>query len=96
MWRRHIENHSNDILTSPLDFFKIQLSASQCFSFSLLPLPWSSAEHHSASEYVNRKELTPSSCDRHFFALKGTFPFIDIGTPETYSQAAAFFEEQAA
>jgi len=41
------------------------------------------------------RDIFPSLCDRHFFALKGTFPFIDIGTPETYSQAAAFFEEQA-
>jgi len=41
------------------------------------------------------RDIFPGLCGRQFFALKGDFPFIDIGTPETYSQAAAFFEEQA-
>ncbi len=42
------------------------------------------------------RDIFPGLCGRHFYALKGAFPFIDIGTPETYSRAAAFFEEQAA
>ncbi len=42
------------------------------------------------------RDIFPGLCGRDFFALKGTFPFIDIGTPETYSKSAAFFEEQAA
>ena len=42
------------------------------------------------------RDIFPDLCGRHFYALKGAFPFIDIGTPETYSQAAAFFEEQSA
>ena len=41
------------------------------------------------------REIFPNLCGQLFFALKGNFPFIDIGTPETYAQATAFFKEQA-
>lgn len=41
------------------------------------------------------REIFPNLCGQLFFALKGNFPFIDIGTPNTYSQAAAFFEDQS-
>ena len=37
------------------------------------------------------KEVFPQLCRRGFFAMKGEFPFIDIGTPESYRRAADFF-----
>ena len=37
------------------------------------------------------KDVFPHFCRRGFFAMKGEFPFIDIGTPESYSRAAEFF-----
>lgn len=37
------------------------------------------------------KEVFPHFCGRGFFAMKGEFPFIDIGTPESYRSAADFF-----
>ncbi len=37
------------------------------------------------------KDVFPHLCRRGFFAMKGEFPFIDIGTPESYSRAADFF-----
>lgn len=37
------------------------------------------------------KDIFPRFCGRGFFAMKGDFPFIDIGTPESYSRAASFF-----
>jgi NDP-sugar pyrophosphorylase family protein len=36
-------------------------------------------------------DIFPGLCDRHFFALKGAFPFIDIGTPESFRIAGEFF-----
>lgn len=42
------------------------------------------------------KEVFPRSCGKGFYALKGEFPFIDIGTPESYQRAGEFFREEAA
>ena len=42
------------------------------------------------------KEVFPKFCGRGFFALKGGFPFIDIGTPESYRHAGEFFRQEAA
>jgi NDP-sugar pyrophosphorylase family protein len=42
------------------------------------------------------KEVFPQFCGRGFYALKGNFPFIDIGTPESYRRAGEFFREEAA
>lgn len=37
------------------------------------------------------KDIFPRFCGRGFYAMKGEFAFIDIGTPESYARAAAFF-----
>jgi NDP-sugar pyrophosphorylase family protein len=37
------------------------------------------------------KDVFPGFCGRGFYAFKGEFPFIDIGTPESYQRAAEFF-----
>ena len=42
------------------------------------------------------KDVFPKFCGRGFFAMKGEFPFIDIGTPESYRRAGEFFIEEAA
>jgi NDP-sugar pyrophosphorylase family protein len=42
------------------------------------------------------KDVFPKCCGRGFYALKGEFPFIDIGTPESYQRAGEFFREEAA
>jgi len=42
------------------------------------------------------KDVFPRFCGRGFYALKGEFPFIDIGTPESYGRAAEFFRQEAA
>lgn len=39
------------------------------------------------------KDVFPGFCGRGFYALKGEFPFIDIGTPDSYRQAAEFFSQ---
>jgi len=41
------------------------------------------------------KDVFPKCCGRGFYAMKGEFPFIDIGTPESYARAAAFFADAA-
>lgn len=41
------------------------------------------------------KDVFPRFCGRGFYALKGEFPFIDIGTPESYRRAAEFFEPKS-
>ena len=40
------------------------------------------------------KVVFPTFCGRGFFALKGEFPFIDIGTPESYQRAGEFFSRK--
>ena len=42
------------------------------------------------------KDVFPKFCGRGFYALKGEFPFIDIGTPESYQRAGEFFKQEAA
>jgi len=42
------------------------------------------------------KDAFPKFCGRGFFAMKGEFPFIDIGTPESYRRAGEFFRSEAA
>ena len=42
------------------------------------------------------KDIFPKFCRRGFYALKGEFPFIDIGTPESYRRAGDFFRREAA
>ena len=42
------------------------------------------------------KDVFPRFCGRGFYALKGDFPFIDIGTPESYGRAGEFFRQEAA
>jgi len=42
------------------------------------------------------REVFPRFCGRRFFAMKGKFPFLDIGTPESLQRAAEFFAEEAA
>jgi NDP-sugar pyrophosphorylase family protein len=41
------------------------------------------------------KDIFPKFCGRRFFAMKGEFPFIDIGTPESYQRAGEFFRSEA-
>jgi len=36
------------------------------------------------------RDVFPRFCNRGFYAMKGEFPFIDIGTPESYSLANSF------
>ena len=38
-------------------------------------------------------EVFPKLCGRGLYALKGDFPFIDIGTPESYAAAGNFFSK---
>ncbi len=42
------------------------------------------------------RDVFPRFCGRGFYALKGEFPFIDIGTPESYGRAGEFFRQEAA
>ena len=37
------------------------------------------------------RDIFPGLCGRHFFGFKGDFPFIDIGTPESFQLAGEFF-----
>ncbi len=39
------------------------------------------------------REIFPSLVGRGFFAEAGAFPFMDIGTPESYALSSAFFEK---
>lgn len=39
------------------------------------------------------RETFPSMIGNRFFGEPGSFPFMDIGTPESYATAAAFFEK---
>lgn len=39
------------------------------------------------------RETFPSLIGARFFGEPGSFPFLDIGTPESYAAAAAFFEK---
>lgn len=39
------------------------------------------------------KDVFPRLCGEGFYAMKGDFPFIDIGTPEAYHQASGFLKE---
>jgi len=38
------------------------------------------------------REVFPRFCGRGFYALKGEFSFIDIGTPDSYRRASQFFK----
>jgi NDP-sugar pyrophosphorylase family protein len=40
------------------------------------------------------KDVFPRFCGRRFYAMKGEFPFIDIGTTESYRRACEFFREE--
>jgi NDP-sugar pyrophosphorylase family protein len=42
------------------------------------------------------RDVFPKFCGRGFFAMKGEFAFIDIGTPESYNRAGEFFRQEAA
>lgn len=42
------------------------------------------------------REVFPHFCGRAFYAMKGEFPFIDIGTPESLQRAEEFFAMEAA
>ena len=42
------------------------------------------------------RDVFPRFCGHGFFAMKGEFAFIDIGTPESYSRAGEFFRQEAA
>jgi NDP-sugar pyrophosphorylase family protein len=42
------------------------------------------------------RDVFPGLCGRGLYAFKGEFPFIDIGTPDSYRQAAEFFAQEAA
>jgi len=42
------------------------------------------------------KDVFPRCCGRGFYAMKGEFPFIDIGTPESYARAGEFFRQETA
>jgi NDP-sugar pyrophosphorylase family protein len=42
------------------------------------------------------KDVFPKFCGHGFYGMKGEFPFIDIGTPESYRRAAEFFQQEAA
>jgi NDP-sugar pyrophosphorylase family protein len=42
------------------------------------------------------REVFPCFCGRRFYAMKGSFPFLDIGTPESLQRAAEFFAVEAA
>jgi NDP-sugar pyrophosphorylase family protein len=42
------------------------------------------------------REVFPRFCGRRFYAMKGSFPFLDIGTPESLQRAAEFFAVEAA
>lgn len=42
------------------------------------------------------RETFPSRIGKRFFALAGDFPFIDIGTPESYREAETFFRKRSA
>lgn len=37
------------------------------------------------------REVFPKQCGNGLYGLNGTFPFIDIGTPESYSASSKFF-----
>jgi len=41
------------------------------------------------------KDIFPKFCGHGFYALRGKFPFIDIGTPESFQRAAEFFRQEA-
>lgn len=40
------------------------------------------------------RDVFPRFCGRGFYALKGEFSFIDIGTPDSYRRASEFFPGQ--
>jgi len=40
------------------------------------------------------RDVFPARIGKRFFALGGDFPFIDIGTPESYREAHAFFKRK--
>jgi NDP-sugar pyrophosphorylase family protein len=40
------------------------------------------------------REVLPAQVGRGFYAEWGTHPFLDIGTPESYRAAEAFFENR--
>jgi len=42
------------------------------------------------------RELLPAQVGRGFYGESGTFPFLDIGTPESYRAADAFFRKPEA
>ena len=42
------------------------------------------------------RDVFPRFCGRGFYAMKGEFAFIDIGTPESYRRAGEFFRQEAA
>jgi len=42
------------------------------------------------------REVLPRLCQSRCYAMRGEFPFMDIGTPEAYRAADAFFRERIA
>jgi NDP-sugar pyrophosphorylase family protein len=50
------------------------------------------AEIPATGQVSIEKDVFPKFCGRGFFALKGEFPFIDIGTPESYRRAGEFLK----
>jgi NDP-sugar pyrophosphorylase family protein len=54
------------------------------------------AEIPSGKAVSVEKEVFPAMCGNGLYAMRGRFPFIDIGTPESYASAKGFFAGQAA
>ncbi len=53
------------------------------------------AEIPAAGPVSIERDVFPRFCGRGFYAFKGEFPFIDIGTPDSYRRAMEFFKEAA-
>ena len=59
---------------------------------ALSDAPRGDSGNSTADEPVSiEKEVFPQFCGRGFYAMKGEFPFIDIGTPESYRRAGGVF-----
>jgi len=53
------------------------------------------AEIPDAGPVSIERDVFPRFCGRGFYAFKGRFPFVDIGTPESYHRAEEFFAEES-
>lgn len=53
------------------------------------------AEIPDAGPVSIERDVFPRFCGRGFYAFKGRFPFVDIGTPESYRRAEEFFAEES-